>query len=206
MQRLSTPLSVALLALLCVWQAALPLAFFLRLAELPRPALGGLARGAVPLYTAAGALLWIAAHEMAHAAAARCCGVRGGGVEWSPPLPAFYAPPQPALDRSDTRFLICIAGPMLDLLLSLALAAAAVLAPTGSATVLRSLFVISLLAGMPNCCVLAGSDMDQGMHAFGQLCGSRWPSRLYGVLSACYAATVILMVVQLVLHSRPGIV
>lgn len=215
MQRLSAsppaawpPLPAALLALLCAWQAALSLAFALRMrpTDLPGLALGALARGAVPLYAAAGVLLWVLAHELAHALAARCCGVRGGRLQWSPLLPAFRAPAQPALDHSGTRFLVYIAGPVLDLLCSLALAVAALLAPAGMATVLQSLFVLSLLVGLPNCWVLAHSDMGQAMRAFGQMCGRRWPSTMYGLLSLGYAGAVILMAVKLILRSRPGIV
>lgn len=206
---LSPRLPAAMLALLCAWQVALPLAFFLqlRLADLPRLPLGSLARSAIPLYAAAGVLLWIAAHELAHAVAARYCGVQGGRIQWSPLLlPAFRAPPQRALDRGDARFLIYIAGPVLDLLCSLTLAAAAMVVPAGTAMVLQSLFIVSLLVGLPNCSMLARSDMGQGMRAFRLMYRRRWPSVMYGILSFAYAGVVIAMVAKLILRSRPGIV
>jgi len=208
MYRLSARLPTALLTLLCSWQLALLLAFALqaRITDLPRLALGGLVRSAVPLYAGVGVLLWIVAHESAHAIAARCCGVLGGRIRFSARLmPAFQAPAQPALNRSDTRFLIYVAGPVLDLLCSLALAVAAMSTSAGTA-ILQSLFVISLLMGLPNCCVLRCSDMEQGMRVFRLLCHRRWPSILYGAVSLAYASVVILMVVKLILRSRPGMV
>lgn len=208
MQPLSTRCHAAwsVLALLCAWQVALALAFFLqlRLAGLPRLDLGGIGRGALPVLIVAGLLAWIAAHELAHAGAARCCGVRDGRIGWTGVLPAFRAPAQERLERHDTRFLIWSAGPVLDLLCSLSLAVAAALAPPPQAAPLQALFVLSLLVGLPNCCMLAGADMGQGMRAFGRLCGWRWPAALYGAVSLVYAGVVLLMAVKLLLHSRLG--
>ncbi|NHZ94742.1 hypothetical protein [Massilia sp. CCM 8734] len=196
------------LALLCAWHITLSLAFFLQLplAEPPRIALGALIRSAVPVVALAGLLAWIAVHELAHATAARWCGVRDGRIRWSAALPAFHAPAQASLERSDTRFLILSAGPLLDMLCSLCLAIATTLAPPAQAATLQGLFVVSLLVGLPNCCMLTRADMEQGIRQFRLLCGWRWPAAVYGAVSLLYAGVVLLMAVKLLLHSRPGIV
>ncbi|NHZ91854.1 hypothetical protein F2P45_23020 [Massilia sp. CCM 8733] len=196
------------LALLCAWQITLSLAFFLQLplAGLPRIALGALARSALPVVALGGLLAWIAVHELAHAGAAHWCGVRDGRIRWSSLLPAFHAPAQASLERSDTRFLIHSAGPLLDMLCSLCLAIAASLAPPAPAATLQGLFVVSLLIGLPNCCMLTRADMEQGIRQFRLLCGWRWPAALYAAVSLVYAGVVLLMAAKLLLHSRPGIV
>lgn len=200
----------AILIVLGGWQLYLLMAFFSgeTVTELPRIEFRALLQSTLPTYALLGLVLWIVAHELAHAGAARWCGVRGGSIRWmalSLPKPVFNAPPQDTLNRADVRFFIFSAGPLLDLLCSLSLVLAWCLAPPIQATALKTLFILSLLIGLPNCCMLMYSDMAQGMQAFRILCRSRWPSAIYGTLSLAYAIVVVLMAVKSILLFRLSI-
>lgn len=201
----------AVLILLCIWQISVLGWFYgsANIMQLPRIALGEILQSPLTGTVALGLLLWVAFHELAHAAAARCCGVRDGTIRWHARgllKPTFYAPPQALLKRSDVRFIIFSAGPLIDLLCALGLALAWQLAAPAQAAALKALFIISMLIGLPNCCMSTHTDMGQAMRAFTVWSRSRIPSAIYGAVSSMYAAVVLLMAVKMALLSRPGLV
>ena len=200
-----------LLSLLCGWQLFMLVAFAYGsgIAELPRISLLALLQSTLPAYALLGLLVWVAGHEIAHASAARWCGVQGGKIQWASlvrPNLAFQAPPQDTLNRADVRFFIFSAGPLFDLLCALGLALAWHLAPVAQAAPLKALFILSLLIGLPNSSMLSHADMGQGMQAFRALCQSPLPSTLYCGLSVAYASVVLLLAVKLMLLVRFGTV
>jgi hypothetical protein len=158
---------------LCAWQLGLLAWLSSRYGILPLPSIST----ARLLHSQLGWLLpfgisWIVLHELAHAGAARACGVRGGHVQWRRFAQfefAFSAPPQPLLARPDVRFLIFCAGPACDLAFAAAIAISWRNVSGLAASQMHALFICHLSLGAMNFLLLGRSDMAQAMRALAAL-------------------------------------
>lgn len=203
-------LSVMVFAVICAWQMGIIALFTMsdRFRNLPRISLMEVIQSELPLYCLAGIVFWIAGHEMAHASAARMCGVRGGKITWKW-VPGqkfmFNAPPQSLLQRADVRFFIFSAGPMFDLLWQLGLLLVWYFAPVAVADQFQALLMLSLLLSLPNKSWMDATDMGQGMRAFSILWSSKLPLIFYRCIFLIFCIAVVLSATKLVLLTRVGL-